>query len=239
MMVFKKPIFVHYYHTQLDVTDEERAVLEHNFSFYRRLDEKHKGYFRHRVKSFTDKYTIAGRGVEVTTEVKIKVAATWVMLTFGMRSYLTEYFDAVILYPDTFETSVGEWSNSEFNPKAGAVVFSWAEFDAGLQYENDNINIGLYQFARILHLWYRIEDESDATASLYSMLYDKFQNYLDNPRNRARIMESGYFNYDGFSSNEVFTAVALEHFFETPDTFKKALPRVYWHIARMVNYKPV
>lgn len=83
MMAFKKPAFLHHSGTLTNVSPTA-AVLERYFPFYNRLDAAHKQYFRHRVNSFMERYTFAGRGIAVTEEMEVSLAATWVMLTFGM-----------------------------------------------------------------------------------------------------------------------------------------------------------
>ena len=60
-------------------------VLHNQFQFYKKLSPKKKIYFEHRVATFIEKYTFHGKeGLQVTDEMKILIAATAVMLTFGM-----------------------------------------------------------------------------------------------------------------------------------------------------------
>lgn len=235
MMAFKKPPFLHHYGTLTDVSAEAITALEADFPFYNRLDAAHKQYFRHRTNQFLEHYAFVGRGITITEEMRISVAATWVMLTFGMRNYLPDLFTTILLYPESFTAGDGETRECEFNPMVKAVVFSWPYFKEGMEMSNDNFNPGLYQFARIMHIWYRLNDEADATASLYCSRYDKLLQYLDNPRNRERIEEAGYFAEDRFYSNEKFLAVMLQYFFETPDEFKKKLFGLHRKIALLIN----
>lgn len=237
MMAFKKPAFLHHSGTLTNVSPTA-AVLERYFPFYNRLDAAHKQYFRHRVNSFMERYTFAGRGIAVTEEMEVSLAATWVMLTFGMRKYLPDLFSVIVLYPDTFTAADGEERQCEFNPMAKAVVFSWPYFKEGMVLSNDNFNPGLYQFARIMHFWYRLNDKADATASLYCSRYEKLLDYLDNPRNRNRIMEAGYFTEGEYYNNEQFLAIVLQYFFETPEVFKKEHHGLYKKIAIMINSYP-
>lgn len=235
MIAFKKPAFLHYYGTLTDIPSTGVRVLQAHFPFYNNLNDTHKLYFRHRVNSFTDRYTFAGRGIDVTEEMQVSIAATWVMLTFGMRKYLPDLFSVIVLYPDAFTAADGEERYCEFNPMAKAVVFSWPYFKEGMELINDNFNPGLYQFARIMHMWYRLNDEADATASLYCSRYEKLLDYLDKPHNRDRIQEAGYFTEDSYHTNEQFLAIVLQHFFETPDEFKSKLYGLHRKIAIMIN----
>lgn len=89
LMIFNRPVYVHFYPLKKDIKLEEKYLLEKEFSFYRNLSDTRKKYFRHRVHCFMSKYTFLGRGgLAVTPQMQLLVAATWVMLTFGMRRYL-------------------------------------------------------------------------------------------------------------------------------------------------------
>lgn len=236
MAVVKKPPFLHYYNTLYTVSPTATQLLIQYFPFYNRLDDKHKEYFRHRLKVFFNTYTFAGRDIEVTEEMQTLIGATWVMLTFGMRNYLSDLFTTVIVYPQAFTGFDNEERNCEFNPNVKVVVFSWPYFKNGIEINNDNFNPGIYQFCRIMHMNYRLNDESDATASLYTTRYEKLLDYLSNSRNRARIVEAGYFKEDSFYNNEQFLAVAMQYFFETPQEFKRNLHGLYKKIALLINY---
>lgn len=103
LVAFDRPIYVHFYPVRKELPLDEASFLEKEFSFYRNLSERQKKYFRHRVHRFIKRYKFIGRqGVEVSPPMKLKIAATWVMLTFGMRSYLPDIFDAILIYPDIF-----------------------------------------------------------------------------------------------------------------------------------------
>ena len=132
MLMFDKPVYVHWYLFTNELPTEAQFILNKEFRFYRNLSPVRKKYFRHFV----------GReGLEVTDAMKIRIAGTNVMLTFGMRQYLTDVFQTIIVYPDTFLSLASEeYHKGEFNPAAGAIVFSWRHFMEGIEYDNDNLN---------------------------------------------------------------------------------------------------
>jgi Mlc titration factor MtfA (ptsG expression regulator) len=239
MMAFNRPIYVHFYPVSRQLEPSHIFILENEFRFYRKLSEKRKHYFRHRVSVFIKHYEFAGRdGLIVTEEMKVKIAATAVMLTFGMRSFLSKLFSVIILYPDAFLSANGEdYHKGEFNPRVGAVVFSWKHFSEGLQYDNDNLNLGLHEFAHVLHIDSTKLRRPGSSAVIYDDMFARLMGYLQQPLNRKKLVDAGYFREYAYTNQYEFIAVILEHFFETPAEFRQRFPELYSIVARMINYR--
>ncbi|OYQ37216.1 hypothetical protein CHU92_08750 [Flavobacterium cyanobacteriorum] len=239
MMAFNKPLYVHFYLFPKELQPQEQAVLQREFSFYRNLPDKRKRYFRHRVHCFIKKYKFFGRkGLEVTEDMKLVIAGTWVMLTFGMRRFLPNIFKAIILYPDIFESANGNLHKGEFNYGARAVVFSWKHFVEGMAFTSDNLNLGLHEFAHALHID-SVKQRGGASAIIYSDMFDKIMAYVSNPDNAAGLREANYLREYAYTNQYEFIAVALEYFFETPKEFRQKLPALYDMVAQMINFEPV
>ncbi len=240
MMAFNKPMYIHFYPFPKELGTYEHELLENKFSFYRNLSDKHKKYFRHRVHCFIRKYDFYGReDFLVTPDVRIKIAATWVMLTFGMRRYLTTIFKAIILYPDIFESANGNMHKGEFNPRAGVVVFSWKHFLEGMEFSSDNLNLGLHEFAHVLHFDSISQQRRGASAVIYTDTFDKIINYLSDEQNRRELKEVNYLRDYAYTNQHEFIAVVLEYFFETPHEFRQKVPVLYYMVADMINYRPI
>ena len=238
LWIFKKPPFVHFYLLLRRMPQYGRFLLENEFAFYNRLSHQHKRYFRHRVQSFIKQYKFVARdGLDITDEMKIKVAATWVMLTFGFRQYLTELFEVVILYPDVYESYNGEHHYAEYNPAVGAVVFSWKHFDIGLDFKANNVNLGLHEFAHVIHTA-SLNDQFSAAGALYTDMFKNIMEYLAHPANSRNIAAAQFFREYAYSTPHDFMAVILEYFFETPAEFKHELPELYGMVSNMINYDP-
>jgi len=240
LLAFNKPIYVHFYPVRKELRPDESHMLEKEFSFYKKLSERQKQYFRHRVHRFILQYKFIGRqGLEPTPDIALKIAATWVMLTFGMRSYLPKIFEAIIIYPDIFESRNGNMHKGEFNPMAKAVVFSWKHFEEGHAFESDNLNLGLHEFAHVLHLNCTAIRRPGASGMVYTDMFEKVLDYIDHTDNRNNLMALGYFRAYAYTNNHEFVAVVLEHFFETPQEFRQKLPELYGMISKMINHKPL
>ncbi|MEL1242166.1 zinc-dependent peptidase [Flavobacterium flavipallidum] len=235
--LFNKPIYIHYYYRIRKLSIEQSNLLEYNFSFYRNLTNRKKSYFNHRVASFVTKYQFIGKGgFEVTEEVKLLLAATYVMLTFGMRHYRINNFDKIIIYCESYYSVITkQYHKGEFNPALKALVFSWNDFHEGIKCENDNLNLGLHEFSHALY-FHGLKGR-DQSSVVFADGYDKIVNFLKQPDVLKGLVESNYFRIYAYTNQAEFMAVVLEHFFETPSRFKQEHPELFSIVAEMINIK--
>lgn len=237
LFFFKRPIYVHFYPIKRKLIKRELFILETRVHFYQKLDSKQKRYFEHRVASFLKKYPLIPKeGIVITTEMKMIIAATFVMLTFGMRHYLFSVFNKIFIYPDVYFSKVNnQWHKGEFNPRMKAIVFSWKDFQEGFEHSNSNINLGLHEFAHALH-FHGLKGK-DASAIIFAEYYNNIMKYLEEKQNREKLIQSNYFRIYAFTNQFEFIAVILEHFFETPQEFKQEFPALFEKVRLMINFK--
>ncbi|MGB6267850.1 MAG: zinc-dependent peptidase, partial [Olleya sp.] len=127
---FKKPIYNHLYFKLKKLNPAQFSILKNEFSFFRKLTPKHQTYFEHRVVKFMDTNQFIGKeDLKITDQMRVLVAATATMLTFGFRKYKIKLLDKVLLYPKAFYSNTNqELHKGEFNPGYNAIVFSWEDF---------------------------------------------------------------------------------------------------------------
>ncbi|WP_136668516.1 zinc-dependent peptidase [Flavobacterium sp. H122] len=234
---FHKPFFVHFYVFPKTLTDAQQLIIHNNFQFYRSLSQKRKKYFEYRVAHFIRTYNFYGReNLEITDEMKVLIAGTSTMLTFGMRNPRYKVFDKIILYPDIYFSEQNEtYHKGEFNPKLKALVFSWKHFKDGLEVSNDNLNLGLHEFSHTLH--FQSVKTKTISANIYVENFQKLKRQLADDNLKEKIIHSHYFRRYAFTNEVEFIAVILENFFETPEVFKREFPELYLHVKRMINYR--
>jgi hypothetical protein len=239
IMIFKRPIYLYFYPFPKKLSDQQRKIMQSEVQFYRRLSDRKKKYFEHRTADFLKTYAFHGKdGLEITDEINVLVAATFVMLTFGMRKYKTNVFDKIIIYPDAYFSTINqELHHGEFNPLYKAVVFSWRHFKQGFASDSDNLNLGIHEFAHALH--YHGMKKRDNSAAIFANMYTKIIKEVKYPANAKRLVESEYFRIYAYTNEFEFIAVILEHFFETPQLFKKEFPELYKNVKQMINYREV
>jgi Mlc titration factor MtfA (ptsG expression regulator) len=217
-LVFGKPLFVHFCPFPKKISPEALQFLKVQFPFYVRLSDKEKVYFEHRVARFLDKYEFVSReGFVITEEVKVHVVATLAMLSFGMREYLSDVF----------------YHKGEFNPNTKTVVFSWEDFQKGFDISSDNLNLGIHEFAHVLH--HQGLQSNDSGAVLFSRMYKIINEEVSDSLFREQLIQSDYFRVYAFTNQFEFLAVILEHYFETPLEFEKRFPQLYKNVSLMLN----
>lgn len=235
--LFHKPIFVHFYFSPKTLTQEQQRILRHKIAFYNRLSDKNKKHFEHRLATFMANYQfIAKEDLVLNDEIKVFISATAVKLTFGMRKYLIDVFDKIIIYPEPYySTSNDAWHKGEFNPRMKAIVFSWKDFLEGYEYHNDNLNLGLHEFAHAIH--YHGLKRTDKSSILFARNYNAILDYTAQKQVAKKLIDSNYFRIYAFSNSFEFIAVLLEHFFETPDDFRREFPELYEKVRKMINFQ--
>ncbi|CAM3533867.1 hypothetical protein FSS13T_03480 [Flavobacterium saliperosum S13] len=234
---FNKPLYIHFYPFPKKITRAQRAILKNEFVFYQKLPRKEKRYFEYRVADFIDEYEfVAKEGVEITDQVKVLIAATSTMLTFGMKNYLFDVFERIIIYPHEYYSTVNEvYHKGEFNPRVKALVFSWKDFLDGFRIDNDNHNLGLHEFAHALN--FQAMKSNNSSMIIFSDMFKEILQDIQHPPNAKRLMESDYFRIYAYTNKFEFLAVVLEHFFETPSQFKLEFPELYHKVELMINFK--
>ena len=220
IFLFQKPPYIHLYFNLKKVSQQEEAILRQSFPFYVKLSEKHKRYFQHRLASFNEKYIFIPReDFRINKEAQTLVGGTFVMLTFGMRRYLIDSFDKIIIYPDEYYSTQGEeYYKGEFNPRIRAVVFSWKDFVAGYEINNDNLNLGIHEFSHAIHC-HSLRSE-DGSSLAFKKQFEKINREVNYPANRQRLIDSKYFRIYAYTNVFEFISVIIEHYFETPEEFK-------------------
>lgn len=237
VLKYRKPYYTHFYFYLRKLNPVQNKILKNHFVFYNKLTEKQKKYFEHRVASFIkDKDFIGRDGVIVTDEMKVLIAATGVMLTFGFRDFYIGLISKIVIYPTKFFSKINnEYHKGEFNPKLKALVISWEDFKLGFKNSHDNINLGIHEFTHAIHL--NSIKERDISATIFSDLFKELTDLLTHKESlRLKLLDSEYFRTYGYTNQFEFLAVIIENFIETPTEFKSQFPEVYSKVKQMLNF---
>jgi Mlc titration factor MtfA (ptsG expression regulator) len=237
LMAFNRPVYVHFYPFSKKISPQQSFLLRKHFLFMGKLSPRERIYFEHRVARFLETYEFIPReGLEITEEMKVMIAGTAIKLTFGMRNYLLKVFDKIIVFPSIYYSNTNEnWHKGEFNPRLRAIVFSWEDFLQGFEYSNDNLHLGLHEFAHALH--FHGLKSNDASAMIFSDMYVKIKEYALQPEIYERLQNSEYFRIYAFTNSFEFIAVLLEHFFESPEQFESEFPELFQKVRKMINFR--
>lgn len=234
---FNRPLYIHFYPFPKKLKRAQRKILRQQFTFYKKLTVKDKVYFEYRVAEFIDEYDFIGKeGLVVTDEMKVLIASTSTMLTFGMKHYLYDVFERIIIYPGEYYSTINdEYHKGEFNPMVKAIAFSWKDFQEGYSIDNDNHNLGLHEFVHALN--FQAMKSNNSSMTIFSDMFKEILQDIHHPPNAKRLVESNYFRIYAYTNKYEFLAVVLEHFFETPQQFKREFPELFHKVELMINFK--
>lgn len=211
-------------------------VLSTYYSFYRTLQPEKKKVFIQRVKEFIEAREFAGRkGMEVTKEMKIIIAAVAVQVTFGFRNFLMENFRTIIVYPDEYLSNATQQMHKGETNAYGVIVFSWKDFIFGLQHATDNLNLGFHEFGHVLLMSERAYKNNPG----FLFYYKYWREHSNDAAIRRKIDDNHLFRKYANENEHEFFAIALENFFETPERFQKELPELYKTLTLMLNQDPL
>ena len=232
---FKKPLIVFGHVFSKKISEADKLILRQNNPFYQKLKPKYKTYFEHRVATFIEKTEFSTRDISLNSEMKLTISAVYIQLTFGMKNYLNQLIQQVIIYPDVYlSTHTNEYYKGEFNPRMRTVVFSWSDFKEGIDVKNDNLNLGLHEFTHALH-FATLKSDKPTHVLFNESLRNLFLSF-SNETLRQNLLSSGFLRDYAFENQYEFVAVLLEHFFESPKEFKSKFPDIYLRVKQMINY---
>ena len=211
--------------------------LKERFSFYNKLSSRQQKIFQHRL------YVLNRRkkfktipSFKITDEMRLLIIATQVMLTFGMRSYRVRSVKTFIIYPSFYFSQLKQQEHiGEFNPAMKAVVFSWEHFLKGYALDNDNLNLGIHELSHALH--YNSMQRWDISSLLFARGFLAIQRLLNDDEELHTIKKVAYLRDYAHTNMYEFFAVSMEHYIESPEIFKKELPKLYRIFKRMLNYE--
>lgn len=249
-LLSKKIWFAHLYIIPRKITFSQEQILYQNYNFYRKLKPNCKKVFNHRVATFINHYQFFSRQeFTITEDTKTLIAGCYVMITFGMKNYLARSFDKILVYPSSYFSNTTKQENmGEYNPNFKIVVFSWEHFLEGINIDNNNLNLGIHEFTHALlesGIYAEQFDEHDYKNEYYTsftefgLVYKEIMAHISAKHNNDLLKNSGYFRDYAFTNDHEFISVMLEHFFETPEEFRRNFPLLYEKVTRMINYQEV
>ncbi|MEP0713220.1 MAG: zinc-dependent peptidase [Algoriphagus sp.] len=225
---------------RIRITNLERTILENKFIYYQRLNHNHQEEFIKKLELVLAGKTFVPRGAmtEVTTEMRILIGATIVMVTFGWNDLRLPHFKKILIYPTTYYSTISkQYHRGEVNPRHGIIVLSWSCFLEGMEDQKDGVNLGIHEIAHALKLENQIfyNEESDF---FNPEVYHSFQLLADEEIVRINSgVPTVFRSRGGFDADEFF-AVALETFFEKPQEFFRYNPELYWTLVRLMRQDP-
>ena len=218
------------------LTISEESVLIRNFQYYKSLPSNLQDIFKNRLKKFADSKTFETRkGLLLTEEMKILVSASAIQLTFGLRKYRLPDFKRIIIYPEQYYSLITKKFHKGEANAHGLIVLSWKDFKEGYIHSDDNLNLGLHEFAHALFISFLRDITEDMNFLSY---YEEWRKIGDQEFFKLRKGENKYLRSYGGTNLMEFFSVCIEHFFETPKEFNENIPRLYQILVKLLGQNP-
>lgn len=174
---------------------------------------------------------------EVSEDMKTLIAASAIQITFGFPGVYFEHFQKIIVYPDSYYSTVRQQYHQGSVHMKGYIILSLKNFLEGFIVENDGINLAIHEMAHALHLENRILN------SEYNFLHSKWKNEFvkisKSERTKIKKGEKTLFRKYAATDKYEFFAIALENFFERPKEVRNYNPNIYKVMCGLLKQDPI
>ena len=206
--------------------------------YYVALDGVERRRFEREVSVFLDRAEITGVTTSVNDSIRLLVASSAVMLTFGRPGWTLDGLPEILIYPAPFDERFRRSRRHE--AYAGMVVprNAIALSKAALVWsfrEEEPYHVGLHEFAHFLDLE---EGGFDGVPrGLPGEAQRRWRALILAEHARVRDGDSALDEYAATSEAETF-AVAVEHFFKQPARLRRRHPELYDALREYLNQDP-
>jgi MtfA peptidase len=226
---------------QRPLPPEWEAICTEHLPFYRDLDDAEREIFHENLKIFVwEKIFIGAKGLEVTDEHRVVIAAAAVRLIQHLDISYYDRLTEIVVYPydythkDTHGVILGEAHHW------GIVVLSWPSVLSGLHNPCDGLDTASHEFAHVLD---RDAGAFDGTpilrkGSSYRTWADVMSRHYESLQEGATRERKVMRDY-GATNEAEFFAVATEAFFEKSDEMRRLTPDLYEELRRFYGVDPV
>jgi len=221
--------------------EEWKNILDRQVTYYHRLPPVEKARFESDVWIFLKENRITGIETTVDDTLRLLVAASAAMLTFGHPDWEYRKLPEILIYPRAFDEEYSVTSNSRKRSLAGqvvpqnAIVLARDELEEAFRQPGRVYHVGLHEFAHALDLVDGIAEgiPGDLDPRKLQEWYTLLQQELARVRERRSVLDP----YAGKNTGELF-AVAVEHFFQKPDELKRQHPELFRALSDYLNQDP-
>lgn len=208
------------------------TYLEENIPFYQKLSIEGKAKFITRCLRFINTCEWDFRGnLQPSRKAQFLVASSAIQITFGFdRDFLYPNLQRIILFPSSFYNGMLK-RNLKGGSTKTSVMLSWEHTLEGYADPTDNLNLALHEFAHSL----KLNAKEGSINHFFTVYIDKWLSISQSEKLRLQQKEESFLRQYGGTNDHEFFAVAVEHFFESPEQFKTELPTIYYHLCVLLN----
>jgi hypothetical protein len=206
-------------------------ILHRHVAFFEALSEAERTRFRHLVQIFLDEVRITGIRTEVDDTIRVLVASSAIIPTFGFHDWEYHRLREVLIYPDAFDDIYRSDRGSDaailgmvgLHNLSGVMILSKPALLAGFSPHSGKHNVGVHEFA---HLMEREAEEYGLPPEVPWMAVRQWVQYV--ARELAHPSKHGPRVSDyAYKDEHEFFAVLAEYFFTSPESLKRRDPALY------------
>ncbi len=224
-----------------ELNPEWIEIIEKNIQFYSFLSPAMKKELHGLVQIFMNEKIFEGcRGLELTDEIKITIAAQACLLLLNRKSDIYPTLRTILVYPHSYfaplkqrmdDGSIIEGFQSRLGESwtRGQIVLAWDEVLKDTNDIQDGHNLVFHEFAHQLDNESGVAEgvpEFDKRSSYIvwaRVLSEEYEDLLDHIKKQHKTDIDTY----GATNPAEFFAVVTEYFFEKPIELKKLHPELY------------
>jgi MtfA peptidase len=212
------------------------ALLSQYSPYYRSLSKAGKLRFLTRVLHFMAVKKFDYIDLEPEESMPVLVGAAAVQLTFGLNSYLLDYFKTIHILKNKYRYGVYS-TPFEGHVSEDGIYLSWNDFVKEFTDYSDGQNVGLHEMAHALtYVNFTVDEGRD------KVFHDSFATFSAIARpifDRMQAGETTLLDAYAATNYQEFWAVCVETFFERPTSFRGQLPELYSSLCTLLNQDPL
>lgn len=227
------------------------AVLERNVALYSMLPAPLQEKMRQIVRVFLAEKDWEGcRGLEMTPEVQVTIAALASVLILGQDDFFFDNVQTILVYPrgykarrrhglsgsayiEATEEMLGE---ADYN---GPIILAWSEVQAAAREPGHGENLVFHEFAHKVDM---LSGDADGTPPMPLELRGRWQQIVkEEYEELTRAVEwhrESFLDPYGATSECEFFAVTTEAFFDNPVELRENHPELYALFADFYRLEP-
>lgn len=222
-----------------NLSETARIWLRTHVPLYRQLDDGGRERFERDVQFALDEYSYEGiRGVQITEELRLSVAAGIAVLLHGRPSWELPGSQSVLFYPERFDDTYHENISASYDGMAheqGPIIVTVSAVEESWEDSADASNVVLHELA---HLFDFDNEGADGVPSLVSPASaPDWQALVREEMARIRESKSLLRGYGAEAPSEFF-AVAVEYFFEQPAPLARHHPELFRALVGFFRLDP-
>ncbi len=213
-----------------------KSFLKKHLYYQKLSSEGGEKFIDRLVRFMINKKFLGMENLQVTDEMRARISACAVQLTFGLDDYMLPLFKLIEIFPKEFYSrGMKKYLRGGTSP-TGVIMISWSNFLDGFADPTDKYNLGLHEMAHALLLDMLYGDEPNKQME---NKIGQWENVGDIEMEKLRDRQPHFLREYAKTNKEEFFDVCVEHFFEVPEEFKKNLPEVYKRLCILLNQDPL